>query len=122
MCFNITIVDDFNVENDESFTVELSSSDSAITFDPDECTVNIIDDDGIIIIQLSLRLLIHFLSLVVGITIGFTDRSGNSISGVQVNESQGYVEKCVSVLDGQVVRDFQFVVSLSDGSAIGECF
>ena len=46
ICERITIVDDLVIEPVESFTLSLSSDDSAITFDIDTLTVTIIDDDG----------------------------------------------------------------------------
>ena len=48
-CFIIAVYDDLNVEDDEMFTVRLTSSDSAISLNPDATTVVIIDNDRAIV-------------------------------------------------------------------------
>lgn len=45
-CSNISIRDDNILESDESFSVTLSSSDSAVVTDPSTTTVTIINDDS----------------------------------------------------------------------------
>lgn len=45
-CANILLVDDDILENDETFFVVLSSSDIAVTINPDTATVTINNDDG----------------------------------------------------------------------------
>ena len=45
-CADIQLVDDSVLENNETFLVTLSSSDSAILTNPDATTVTINNDDG----------------------------------------------------------------------------
>ena len=57
--------------------------------------------------------------MIIDVVIRFSDQSGGALDAVQVNEGQGYVEKCVSVLNGTLERAVDFSVSLSNGSAQG---
>lgn len=45
-CVNVTIVDDSLVENNEEFSLTLTTSDSAVSLTSSEATVTIIDNDG----------------------------------------------------------------------------
>ena len=47
LCVNIVIVNDAVLENDEAFTVRLSSLDEDVTVESQDATVIISDDDGI---------------------------------------------------------------------------
>jgi len=46
VCINTSIVDDTVVEEVESFTVSVSTTDTAVTISPSSATVIIIDNDG----------------------------------------------------------------------------
>ena len=45
-CVNVNIIDDGALEIDETFTVILTTSDSAVTLDTDVTTIIITDNDG----------------------------------------------------------------------------
>ena len=45
-CVNVIIRDDDIVENSETFTVRIDTSEPRVTLRPDEGVVTIIDDDG----------------------------------------------------------------------------
>lgn len=44
-CITISVVEDEIVENDETFSIALSSSDSTVTFNSTQATVTILDDE-----------------------------------------------------------------------------
>jgi len=46
VCINTSIIDDTVVEEVESFTVSVSTTDTAVTISPSSATVIIIDNDG----------------------------------------------------------------------------
>ena len=52
LCINVTIIDDLLLENDENFTLLLTSIDSAVSVKLNTTTVTILDDD---IVTLALR-------------------------------------------------------------------
>ena len=45
-CADIQLIDDSILENDETFFIMLTSTDSAVTVNPNAATVTINDDDG----------------------------------------------------------------------------
>lgn len=56
-CFNITVTTDRLVENDESFTLLMTSADSAVMLEISEVEVRLVDSDGTSIYYLILNLL-----------------------------------------------------------------
>lgn len=47
LCINVTIIDDLLLENDETFTLLLTSADSAVSVELNMTTVTILDDDSV---------------------------------------------------------------------------
>ena len=47
VCFQVAILDDYINEEDEFFTVSLTTTDQDVTFSQDFINIKIIDDDGI---------------------------------------------------------------------------
>ena len=45
-CFNVTVVPDDLFEMDETFLIELSSTDPSAVLNPDEARIRIVDDDS----------------------------------------------------------------------------
>ena len=50
VCFNVTILDDFINEEDEFFTISLTTTDQNVTLSQDSINIKIKDDDGTYII------------------------------------------------------------------------
>ena len=45
VCVNISILEDANVENDETFTITLTTSDQAVLIGKDTAEITIVEDD-----------------------------------------------------------------------------
>ncbi len=45
VCVNVSILEDDNVENDETFSIKLTSSDQAVVTDVDNAMVTIVEDN-----------------------------------------------------------------------------
>lgn len=46
-CINVSITDDAELENDEVFSVNVSTSDTAVSLNPASAMVTISDNDGV---------------------------------------------------------------------------
>ena len=92
-CVDIPIVDNDFIEEQESFTVTLTSSDPDVTFMPPTAPVFIVDDDSV--------------------TIGFEMELYNAAEG------NGSVELCAVLLEGTLERDVTVTLETQDGSAQG---
>ena len=49
ICRNVSSVEDDILEEDEDFTLTLTTTDGSVNLNPDEANVTIIDDDGMLI-------------------------------------------------------------------------
>lgn len=94
-CLQIPIIDDSAVENPEDFLVLISSSDPNVNVSlPMAATVIILDNDRT--------------------TIGFERES------YTVGEDAGFVEVCVSILEGSLEFSVEVSLSTIDSSAKGD--
>lgn len=68
-CINVTIIDDLLLENDESFTLLLTSADSAVSVSQNMTTVTILDDDSVTLALQPVQLTIEENTQLVQITV-----------------------------------------------------
>ena len=111
----IPILEDLIVEDTESFTVSLTTNDTAVTLRLQTAAVSIRDNDSklqlLICTMLVEILLVFFDSPFSGITIGFNQ------TAYSVNEGAGSVNTTVSILDGTLDRNVFVTVFTSDATA-----
>ena len=50
-CLDVTIEDDTALEEEETFTVTLTTENTAVTLDNDETEVTILDNDGLLLTE-----------------------------------------------------------------------
>ena len=91
-CIFLTIIDDFSVEDVESFRLTLSSNDPSVVA-TDSATVSILDND-----QLTLAI---------------------ELPSYTVLESAGAVEVRVLISEGELQRAVSIMLNTQDGSAAG---
>ena len=92
-CIFLTIIDDFSVEDVESFRLTLSSSDPSVVA-TDSATVSILDNDQLIL--------------------------AIELPSYTVLESAGAVEVRVLISEGELQRDVSIMLNTQDGSAAGK--
>lgn len=92
-CLNISILDDSIVEQNETFSVLLTASNSAVEISPSSATVTIIDDDTV--------------------TIGWSSVS------LQFDESGPFARICAEIMQGAIARRVSVFYSTMDGTAQG---
>ena len=90
---NISILDDSIVEMNETFSVLLTTSDSAVEVNPSLATVTIIDDDVV--------------------TIGW-----NSLS-FEFDESGPFATVCAEIIEGEIARRVTVLYSTMDDTTQG---
>ena len=61
ICRNVSTVEDAILEEDEDFTLTLTTTDGSVDLNPDEATVTIIDDDRTLIAQALIQFVITVL-------------------------------------------------------------
>ena len=89
-CVNISINDDVRVESSETFTLHLSSTDSAVTIDHSYTTIEIIDNDQVML----------------------------SLDQISYTVLEDAGEVLVSILlTGRLERDIEVLLNSTDGSA-----
>ena len=94
-CITVATTEDDILEDNESFSLSLSTSDPNVTVTTDTATVNITEDAD-------------------SVTVGFTATS------YTIEEGMSMMSACVSVEGGELERDITVTVSSMDDSAIGK--
>ena len=90
LCVNVTIVDDLLLEDDESFTLLLTSADRAVSMTLNSTTVTILDNDAV-------TLVLH-------------------PSHLAINESSEQVQVTIQLIGG-LEREVSFILESADGTA-----
>ena len=109
----IPIIDDSVLENDEVFSVMISTTDSDVSLDPASANVTIVDNDGKTFFSKSTVIIIMDTSTTLGVTVGLQQPSYN------VSEDGMEIIIC-AILSGQIEREVSVLVSTEDGLAIGK--
>ena len=113
-CDQVIIIDDGILENNETFFVQLESSDDVVTVSLNSAPVTIIDDDcEFWIIQYECWLGVFkalFLPTVINVGLQDTEHT--------INEQSGVLTVC-AVLDGETERDLQVTLSTQSNTAVG---
>jgi len=113
-CDQVIIVNDGILENNETFFVQLKSTDDVVNVSLNSAPVTIIDDDcefglfNMCADWVCLRLC--FPSTVINVGLQDTEHS--------INEQSGIVTVC-AVLDGETERDLQVTLSTQSNTAVG---
>jgi len=115
-CDQVIIINDGILENNETFIVQLESSDDAVnvSLNSRSAPVTIIDDDcefglfNMSAVWVYLRL--YFPSTVINVGLQDTEHS--------INEQSGVVTVC-ALLDGETERDLQVILSTQSNTAVG---
>ena len=113
-CDQVIIINDSILENNETFFVQLESSDDVVTVSLNSAPVTIIDDDcEFWIIQYECWLGVFkalFLPTVINVGLQDTEHT--------INEQSGVLTVC-AVLDGETERDLQVTLSTQSNTAVG---
>ena len=113
-CDQVIIINDGILENNETFFVQLESSDDAVNVSLNSAPVAIIDDDGEFgLFNMSadwVCLRLYFASTVINVGLQDTQHT--------INEQSGVVTVC-AVLDGETERDLQVTLSTQSNTAVG---
>lgn len=90
LCINVTIIDDLFLEDNENFTLLLTSADQAVSIELNTTSVTILDNDEVTLVL--------------------------QPSHLTVNESSQYAEVTIQ-LTGNVEREVSFILESADGMA-----
>lgn len=93
-CFNVSILDDNIVERNETFSVLLTSSNSAIEISPSSAMVTIIDDDTVVI--------------------------GWSSLSFEFDENGRFATVCAEIMQGEIARGVSVFFSTMDDTTQGK--
>lgn len=108
-CININITDDNALEDNETFTVTLITSEAYVTLGNDTISITISDNDGILI---SLAIQVHYsITCLLVVTISL------SSTPLSVSENGGRISACAILSVAETTqRDFDVILATSQGT------
>ena len=109
-CINITILDDNFIEEDENFTISLTSSDARALIRRDVTLVTILDNDGNF---LNHCIIMHY--YYVGVIIYLP-------SMLSVNEYDGFVQVCATLSTTRLTTGRRFTIHFATNDSSGISF